>query len=229
MKPVRTLALLCAGLGCAGLASAAPMAPLGYDMPNGGSDPFNGHYWDDKYPSPNSTTDYVWLSGGQGDLTDGVIATQNWNQVEGGSGGPYVGWAFRNPEIFFHFHYGTLIQGITFHVDDSNGAGGVSVPASFVINGVTYNVADPAGFAPTSFSFSNLNLSILDTPLTITINRRDSWLFVSEITFEGYTVPEPGSLALFGLGGALLSLRRRHDRPDNNGLAETQWLGSPEH
>jgi hypothetical protein len=101
--------------------------------------------------------------------------------------------------------YDKVIRTITFYVDDSNGAGGVRVPSSFVIDGATYNVSDPVGSAPTSYSFTHLNLpvaSLGDGILRININRRDTWLFVSEITFEGHTVPEPASLALISVAAA---------------------------
>lgn len=211
MHSFRTIALLCAGLGCSGLASAIPVLPLSYDMINGGSDPVNGHYWDKSYGTANATIDYATLSGGHGDLTDGVIATQNWDQVENLSGnGPYVGWIGTDPQISFYFNPGTVINSVTFYVDDSNGNGGVRTPSSFVINGVTYPVSDPAGSAPASFSFTGLNLAVGSSPLQVQINRADSlaWTFVSEVSFDG-TVPEPGSLALLALGGAFLPFRHR--------------------
>lgn len=217
MQTIRLSALLWVGLASVSLVHAEPILPDSYYMQNGGSDPVNGHYWDDLYPSPNASTDYGFLSGGSGELTDGVIATQNWNQ----NSAPYVGWSHFNPEIVFNFtHLGSrTIQTITFYTDDANGAGGVNVPASIEIGGNLYTVTDPVGSAPTSFTFSNLDLSLSngnlpDGYLTININRSDAWLFVSEITFDTSAVPEPGSLALFGLGGAML---RRRQRQNNAG------------
>ncbi|ELS46311.1 hypothetical protein C789_3912 [Microcystis aeruginosa FACHB-905 = DIANCHI905] len=50
-------------------------------------------YWDKKYNGTgNTSVNYVPLCGGVGDLTDGIIPTQNWNDVEVADGtGLYVG------------------------------------------------------------------------------------------------------------------------------------------
>jgi hypothetical protein len=194
------------------LAGAAPISPLSYDMINGGTGSYN--YWDESYSGAGSkTTNYAYLSGGKGDLTNGIIPAQNWNIVEAPTGpGPYVGWLSYDPVIKFHFGNTVAINSITFYVDDSNGNGGVRVPSGFTINGTLYNVSDPSGSAPTSYIFSNLGLSLQD--LTVTIHRRSgSWVFASEITFDGTSsvVPIPGALWLFapGLAG-LAGLRKKY-------------------
>jgi hypothetical protein len=59
-------------------------------MLNGEGGPGNP-YWDDTYNGAGSTTtDLAPLSGGLGQLTDGIIPTENFNLVE--PNGPYVAW-----------------------------------------------------------------------------------------------------------------------------------------
>jgi hypothetical protein len=196
-----------------GAAMAAPVVVSSYDMVNGYTGSYQ--YWDDTYSGSGAkTTDGAPLSGGKGDLTDGIKATANWYVTEAPAGaGPYVGWLNINPVIHFHFGGPVTINTISFNVDDANGYGGVSTPLSVVIGGVTYGLTDPAGSAPFQFDVSGLSLNVSD--LDITINRRNAWVFVSEIAFDGSdggSVPEPGSLALLGLGLAGLALRKRTSR-----------------
>ncbi len=88
MKHPKTLAaclLLPAWLALAGAASAQAAMPTHYNMPNGYGMASGGsfNYWDGSYSgSGDRSTDYAPLSGGLGDLTDGVIATQSWIEVE---------------------------------------------------------------------------------------------------------------------------------------------------
>jgi len=197
-----------------GHAVASPLVVSSYDMVNGYTGSYQ--YWDDSYSGSGSkTTDGAALSGGKGDLTDGVVAASNWFVTEAPAGpGPYVGWVNINPVIHFHFGGPVAINTISFSFDDANGYGGVSTPLSVVIGGTTYGIADPAGSAPFQFDVSGLSLNVSD--LDITINRGNAWVFVSEIAFDGVTgdgsVPEPGSLALLGLGLAGLALLKRKQR-----------------
>ena len=80
---------------------AAALQPDSYSMPNGYSGSYN--YWDEIYSGSGCRTcDGAFLSGGTGELTDGVIATDNWFVVEAPAGnGPYVGWPI-DPTITFH-------------------------------------------------------------------------------------------------------------------------------
>ena len=175
-------------------ADAANLFPLSYAMLNGSSGNFN--YWDDSYNgSGNNQLDAAYLSGGPGDLTEGVIATENWDVTESGTvSGPFVGWANLDPNINFNSRLN--LNSITVYADDFDGFTGVSQPISITVNGISFSVADNAGADPFAISLTNLGLSTSN--LDITIHRGNSWVFVSEVTFEGVTaVPVPAAAWLF--------------------------------
>ena len=222
-------------LATIGTANALQITPISYDMENGGGGLFK--YWDKKYNGTGNTSlDYAPLSGGVGDLTDGIIPTQNWNVVENAEGtGPYVGWENRNPVITFNFAGTVKLNSVTVHVDDSNGNGGVSVPQSILLSmgSSNYNsgtLTDPPSAAPTSYTFSGLNFS--GSSLQLTLNRRTAWVFASEVTFDGellgvQPVPEPtstlGFLALGTIGAA--STLKRKLKPSQSIEKETTKVG----
>ena len=206
LAPLAALALLAVG----GQAAAA-VTPLSYDMLNGNSGTYN--YWDQSYSGAGCVTcNNASLTGGLGDLTDGVIAANNWNVDEAPAGnGPYVGWQI-NPTITFNFAPNTAINSIKIWFDDSNGFGGVSAPGSFDINNVNYLVPEPLGSAPSSFTVSGLGF--VGSTFTVKVNRKTEWAFLSEVSFGGMSgaVPEPATWGLmiggFGLAGAALRRRR---------------------
>ena len=220
-------------LATIGTANALQITPISYDMENGGG----SRYWDKKYNGTGNTSlDYALISGGVGDLTDGIIPTQNWNDVEVPDGtGPYVGWENRNPVITFNFAGTVNINAVTVYVDDANGFGAVSVPQSILLSmgGSNYNsgsLTDPPTAAPTSYTFSGLNFS--GSSLQLTLNRRTAWVFASEVTFDGellgvQPVPEPtstlGFLALGTLGAA--STLKRKLKPSQSIEKETTKVG----
>ena len=76
------------------VASAAPLPVQSYDMQNGQTGIFT--YWDDTYNgSGNPTASGNFLSGGTGDLADGVVAISNWDITPA----LYVGWEDIVPDI----------------------------------------------------------------------------------------------------------------------------------
>lgn len=201
MKFLQNAILLAACLS--GAAATAAPAPSSYDMLNGHSGSYN--YWDDSYSGRGCTTcDNLGLSGGRGDLTDGIIATDNWFVTEAPDGaGPYVGWYF-DQTIRFHWNESTRIDSATFYLDDANGAGNVGPPLRITANGKNFPVADPAGPAPFSFTASGIGFTGKD--LVVNLYRQNTWIFLSEVQFfaPANRIPEPASalLLLIGLGAA---------------------------
>lgn len=201
-------------------AAAAPITVLNYSTPNGNGTATTGsgfNYWDLAYNgSGSTTTDGAALSGGTGDLTDGVIAPEVWFLTENFAGtGPYVGWAADvtpNPTLTFNFTGIPTIGSINIHLDNS-GEGGVFAPSSILINGV--NTAFTAPTFGTAGFVNFTGLSLTGNSLTLQFLQSSRWVFVSEVGFDGSVstaVPEPATWALmiggFGLVGAA-SRRRR--------------------
>lgn len=202
-------------------AAAAPIVPVAYDMPNGQGQASGGsfNYWDRSYSgSGSTTTDGAPLTGGRGDLTDGVTTNQNWFSIENPAGsGPYVGWRAQftlNPTVLFRFGSTVTLDGVTVHMDDSDGAGAVDPPSRIGIStdNVTYTetaVTDPAGSEPFSLTLALGGLST--DRLYVRFFHQNQWVFIDEVSFDGSRsgVPVPGSLALLGIGFAVLGAVRR--------------------
>ncbi|MCL4220210.1 MAG: hypothetical protein KJZ65_02450 [Phycisphaerales bacterium] len=186
-------------------AASGQVMPLSYDMLNGETGSFT--YWDDSYNGTGNTTQSLSpLSGGLGDLTDGIIATTNWDITPS----PYVGWWTVEPAITFHFNPGTIIDTIVIHADDSNGRGGVSTPGSVRVQAgafdAVYAIPDGASGDPITFSISDLALASDTITLTV-YDGTHPWVFLSEVEFYG--VPAPGTAGLLVIGSVLGRCRRR--------------------
>ena len=200
-------------------ALAAPITVSSYAMPNGDGQASGGsfNYWDLAYSGSGSTNvDGAALTGGTGDLTDGVVASDFWYNVENGGGtGPYVGWYLPttpNPLITFNFASLSTINDISIHIDNSH-VGGVFAPAAILINGVSQSFTAPGVGTIGFINFTGLGL--VGNSLTIEFQQGGGWTFVSEISFDGRAgvVPEPTSWAMmvagFGVVGMQIRRRRR--------------------
>lgn len=205
---MKNIAVAAGFVMCAATAQAATVLPTSYDMVNGNTGTFT--YWDDTYNgSGSTTTSGASLTGGTGDLTDGVIATGNWNVS--GETAKYVGWVNTNPTITFNFAQAYNFTSMTFHFDDADGVGGVSQPLSVGVNGAA-PVVVPTNPGPAPFSFTyDLTGTTTDT-LAVQIFRTSAWVFLSEVTFEtaapAVPLPAAGGMLLLGLAG-FGAMRRR--------------------
>lgn len=168
--------------------------PAAYDMLNGETGLYT--YYDDSYNgSGNPGQALSPLSGGLGDLTDGLIATQNWrtdHQL-------YVGWKTIDPTITFHFAGTVAIDRVILHVDDSNGDGGVNPPQDVRISmgGVTFDfhVTNPPGSAPCALEFGDLGLAGDTMQVTIYDHTTvSSYMMLSEVEFYSDDTPCVGDL-----------------------------------
>jgi hypothetical protein len=191
--------------------SAAVISPVSYAMIDGGSGVFP--YQDDSYSGTNMGG---FLSGGLGELTDGVIASQHWNVTPG----PYVGWRFISPEITFNFAPLADLANVTFRFDDANGIGNVFLPDSLSFDfgsgftAATPTVTSEGVLGVFSYNFTGINASTF----TVRIDSAREWVMLTEVSFNGTMaptggVPEPASWAMliagFGITGAFMRRRAR--------------------
>ncbi len=202
--------------------SHADAVPLTYDMENGEGQASGGafDYWDQTYNGTGDTTvDAAPLSGGTGQMLDGVTGVDDW-EADLGNGNAYewLGWINTNPTITFDFGSTTAFTNASFHTNN-NGVGGVgmwgSADFSFSDDGVTFGGdttrtttalerADPTARYLTS------DLSASGRYLRVHFNDGDQpWIFISEAKFNTSPVPEPGSMAVLGLGVVALLRRKR--------------------
>lgn len=170
------------------------IAPASYDLLNGETGSYS--YFDDAYDgSGDNTVPLASLSGGLGDLTDGVLATEHWND----NNIPYVGWKSIEPTITFHFDGPLSVEAVTIHVDDSGGGGGVVPPSDVTISmgGTTlsFEVVDPAGSEPFAATFGDLGLAGSTLELTLEDDgfTTSRYLMLSEVEIYGGSGSELGA------------------------------------
>jgi hypothetical protein len=185
---------------CTCLAHGDPVLPTSYDTLNGSFGGFT--YFDDTYDGLGATNvPFSPLTGGLGDLTDGIIAISSYDVTNI----PYVGW---NSDIAMTFHFASSIpfRSVTVHYDDPN-SGGVVPPGSVTINGDTYPVSNPPANVPFAETY-DITGTQSDTLLMFFDNIPGTWQMISEIQFEA--VPEPTtSVLLLALSALMLPRKRR--------------------
>jgi hypothetical protein len=199
-----------------------------YDLYNGGIAGYgNVTLYDDSYHggSGNNTIPYAYLSGGLGDLTDGIAATQNWSDCGGvgpctAQNGPYVGWNqghLSSPSVTFHFSPNTRIG----EVDISMNYGYHASPVDFLMGGVSETRTVTPNYTGAGanqwYDFTSLGLS--GNALTITFHYNQTppagpadWILVSEVQFHSPVsspVPLPAAVLLFAPGLVGLEAMRR--------------------
>lgn len=176
--------------------SLAPVSVSSYDMLNGGS------YPDSSYPG-GPFAPYEALSGGVGELTDGVVATVSWPDERDS----YVGWDFR--EIFqdtnlipitLFFGQDVTITKLKISVDDPVGnLGGIKAPKKVSIGGTEYEMEGPITktielLAPIHVATGNgfgITLIRDDTVQNcVNLGITCPWIFVSEIELIGCSCEE---------------------------------------
>lgn len=216
MKHLLTSAAIFAFAALPTVGQAAQLVVTSYDTPNGDGQASGGsfNYWDKNYTGSGAkTTDGAPLSGGVGDLTDGVVASDFWFNVENFAGeGPYVGWYAPhtlNPTVTFNLLGAPTVNEIRIHLDNSR-VGGVFSPAAILIDGINTAFTGPANGSIGWVTFSGLNLA--GTSHTIGFQQDlNGWVFVSEVQFLSGGVPEPAAWAMmlagFGMVGG--AVRRR--------------------
>ena len=207
-----------AGALMAGPAGASSLPVASYDMNNGDGQASGGsfNYWDRFYTGTGATsTDDAPFSGGVGDLTDGIVPTNFWFDVENKAGtGPYVGWysAVRsNPVVQFNFSLESTVEQIRVHVDNSL-VGGVQQPLGFLVNGNAWSFTPLDPFSIGWVTLTGAPVTGSELSLTFVNQAFAHWIFVSEVELSGThgdPVPEPASSALLLMGLGLLGAASR--------------------
>lgn len=197
-------------------ASAATLSPVSYSMVNGRTGFQN--YLDETYGGPGASGNPLvassLLSGGLGQLTDGVIGT---NDILANGSFDWVGWLEVTPIVTFDFGSVVTIETLAVHAASvSNVFGDVDLPGSilweFSNDGVSFGTSLTR---TTSSAESNdpssqwLSSSTSQSARYVRATLSDGvqpWIFVSEFAFTG--VPTPGAAGL-ALMAAVAGLRRR--------------------
>ena len=221
-------ATFCALLLLTGLstsASAVQINATSYDLYNGAGNAGYGNVtlYDDTYNAPGAprTTAYAYMSGGLGDLTDGIAATHNWSDCGGASpctqyNAVYVGWRSGDltflPYLTFHFAPNTNID----EVKISMNYGYHASPVDFLMGGVSETqtvTPDYTGSGANQwYDFTGLGLNGDTLKITFHYNQTPpagpaNWILLSEVDFyssvtapPGSSVPEPTTMLLLGSG-----------------------------
>jgi hypothetical protein len=217
------LGVVALALGCAEAARADILSVLDYSTPNGQSG-FTTYHDDTYNGSGNPNVDGSALSGGTGQLTDGVLGTDN---IFDNGTFDWIGWQSIQPTITFHLAQPSVLDTLSFRSANESSMfndvavfGGANV--SFSNDGTTffgnftYNTPDsdrtgdqsrwvdiPLGQATASF----VRVQLLDG---VKVGEGlKPWIFISEAQVLGTAVPEPGAWGLLGSGLVAVAAWRR--------------------
>jgi hypothetical protein len=189
--------------------------PNRYDLPNGHWGAYT--YYDNTYTGLGNRNERgAPLSGGIGDLTNGIIGTQ-WAWGSQTDANPWVGWDSFSPTIEYTFPSEVGIETIRLHTLTNRQA------RIHIWDAVEVSID---GGAPVRFTFADAAyadqaLHWLDVPIhrnattveMTLIPLAGKWGFLSETEFV--PVPEPSSLALAAMLGAAFIPRARRWRRRN--------------
>lgn len=176
-----------------------------------------GAYYDNAYTGSRSPSGF--LSGGTGDLTDGVLTAS----VAAGYGAwaPYVLWDGQSPVITFDLGATHTVNNITAYFKYYPGAA-VYIPESvnlrFSNDGLNFgsdqlrtftsSEASPGGNDSDGiYQLLTTSASGRYVELTLNNNPANRWIALSEVTFDGTaSAPVPVPAAMWLLGSGLLGL-----------------------
>lgn len=214
---------LIAALALGGAAAHAGMVtPIEYRMPNGEGQLAGGwvNYWDDTYSGFGSKgDDLAPLTGGVGQLTDGILGHTNWWGDKGnGPSWEWVAWTTINPTILFRFDQPYQFDRVSLHLNNST-RGAVTLPSriSYEFSPDGVNFSTPSVFTPSPSQYTTYggrwqHHSVAGAGSYVRVNLTrtgGNWVFLSEVEFSGTPIPAPGALALLCGGLALMTPRRR--------------------
>lgn len=203
-------------------ATASPLTVSTYSMFNGGTGAYN--YYDHNYtpcPASDCITTGAPLSGGTGELTDGVTSSTDWNVA--GNPEPWVGWDNgqpngTNPTVTFNFASTVTINSVSVWFDNTLGYGEVGAPGTILVDGVPYTPSQST-YGAQGFLISGLSITgnSVNVQFDQSANPTDHWIMIGEVSFNGSSspppVPEPSALFLTGsglLGFLATRFRTRH-------------------
>lgn len=215
MSHFTTISAVAAPLLLAAAASAAVVPIASYDMVNGRSG-FN-RYIDETYNGAgNPFVDSSLLSGGTGQLTDGILGTDN---ILDNNSFDWLGWLEVQPSIRFDLGQIVQLDQLSVRAASSSPFGDVDLPGTITIDfsndGVIYfgsvvrtttagERANPLSqwinvdLAGVSARYARAAFTDGDQP----------WIFLSETQFTG-TIPAPAATGLLAFAGLAASRRRR--------------------
>jgi MYXO-CTERM domain-containing protein len=214
------LALSAAAVLCA-QAHGQIINPISYSMHNGEGMLAGGqwNYHDEAYSGLGAiTTDLAPLSGGLGQLTDGVIATNYLLDLGNGPAFEWVAWTTIDPVITFDFGSEFRFDLARVWMSASEPVGSVDhaarVTTAGSLDGLSFavpQVHDLIANPPESVTPLELSLAgARGRYLRLELARNNGWwVFVSEVQFEGAPVPAPGALGLLAAAGLAACRRRR--------------------
>ena len=179
---------------------AANIQPVSYDMQNGESGTYPLR--DDAYDGTGSvTTDGSALSGGRGQLTDGVVGVDDWAlDIGNGRAQEWVGWNSIQPTVTFDFGQTVQLGQASIHVNNF-GTEGVNLFATTTFEFSTDDVSfgDPITYttspqqrADTTARYIYIGISREARYVRVSFADGDGpWILISEIAFVGLLPPPP--------------------------------------